>query len=136
MEGGQKMKQIIYAMQFKGSAAPKPDVSGVIEASTTAPSSTISSVMGSDGLTGTVMPIAGENASFKSEVTLTGETSFNEAGTISFGESGHSLRFSTIGQGFIGKSPECNASARLRDVAGGGRRRSVRGCQRNHHVEL
>ncbi|HJU11651.1 MAG TPA: hypothetical protein VJ728_12280 [Candidatus Binataceae bacterium] len=100
------MKEIIYAMQFKGIAAPKPGVSGVIEASTTAAATTINSVVSPDGVTGTVMPIAAEQASFKSEVTLTGQNSFTEAGTIRFGNSAHSLRFSTIGQGFIGKSPE------------------------------
>jgi hypothetical protein len=35
---------------------------------------------------------------------LTGDTSFTEAGTIRFGDSNHSLRFSTVGQGFLGKS--------------------------------
>jgi hypothetical protein len=101
------MKQVMYAMQFKGSAAPKAGVSGGIKASTTAPSCTLSSVVGPDGLTGTLLPAAGGgNASFESEVTLTGETSFTEAGSIRFGDSNHSLRFTTVGQGFLGKSPD------------------------------
>ena len=40
------MKQIIYAMQFKGRAAPKAGVSGVIIASTEAPSCALSCVLG------------------------------------------------------------------------------------------
>src|SRR5260370_36684672 len=52
------------------------------------------------------MPAPGGKASFKSEVTLTGETSFTETGTIRFGDSNQSLRFSTVGQGFLGKSPD------------------------------
>jgi hypothetical protein len=100
------MKQVIYAMQFKGTAAPKAGVSAVITASTKAPSCTLSSVVGPGGVTGTLLPVQGEQAAFESEVTLTGETSFKETGTISFGDSNHSLRFSTIGQGFLGKSPE------------------------------
>jgi hypothetical protein len=100
------MKQVMYAMQFKGSAAPKAGATGVIKASTTAPSCTLSSVVDPDGLTGTLVPAPGGKASFESEVTLTGETSFTEAGTIRFGDSNHSLRFSTVGQGFLGKSPD------------------------------
>ena len=100
------MKQVVYAMQFKGSAAPKTGVSGAIKASTTAPSCTLSSVIGPDGLKGTFLSASGGKASFESEVTLTGDTSFTETGTIRFGDSNHSLRFSTVGQGFLGKSPD------------------------------
>ncbi|HLW71180.1 MAG TPA: hypothetical protein VKS22_11230 [Candidatus Binataceae bacterium] len=100
------MNQIVYAMQFKGSAAPKAGVSGVILASTTAPSCKFSSVVGPSGVTSTLQPLPDGTASFESEVTLTGETSFIEAGTIRFGESSHLLRFSTVGQGFLGKSPD------------------------------
>jgi hypothetical protein len=100
------MKQIIYAMQFKGSAAPKAGASGVVIASPEAPSCTLSSIVGPDGVRGTLQPAPGAKASFESEVTLTGETSFTEAGTIRFSDSGHSLRFSTVEQGFLGKSPD------------------------------
>ena len=76
------MKQVIYAMQFKGNAAPKAGASGVIKASTTAPSCTLSSVVDPGGVSGTLLPVQGGKASFESEVTLTGETSFTETGTI------------------------------------------------------
>lgn len=100
------MKQVMYAMQFKGSAEPKAGVAGVIKASTTAPSCTLNSVVGPNGVMGILLPVPGGKASFESEVTLMGETSFTEAGTIHFGDSNHSLRFSTVGQGFLGKSPD------------------------------
>jgi hypothetical protein len=100
------MKQVIYVMQFKGTAAPKAGVSGVMTASTSATSCALSSAIGPGGVTGTLQPLQGGHASFESEVTLTGETSFRETGTIRFGDSNHSLRFSTIGQGFVGKSPD------------------------------
>ena len=56
------MKQIIYAMQFKGSAAPKAGASGVMEASATSTSCTLSSIIGPNGLTGTLMPAPGGKA--------------------------------------------------------------------------
>lgn len=100
------MKQVIYAMQFKGTATPKPGTSGVITASTKAPSCTVTSAVNPDGLTGGLLPLQEGQASFESEVTLAGETSFRENGIIQFGDSNHSLRFSTIGAGFLGKSPD------------------------------
>jgi hypothetical protein len=39
-------------------------------------------------------------------VTFTGETSFHEEGTISFGSNGHRLRFHTVGEGYLGASAD------------------------------
>jgi hypothetical protein len=102
------MKQIVYAMQFKGTAAPKAGVPSVIKASTSASSCTITSAIGDDGLTGTILPAAGGKASFESEVTVLDETAFNEVGTIRFGDSNHLLRFSTVGQGYLGGTLEAS----------------------------
>jgi hypothetical protein len=101
-----QMQQLIYAMQFKGQAAPVEGTSGVLRASTRAPSCTMTSLVGPEGLAGVITPAAGGAVEFVSEVTFTGESSFLESGTISFGGSGHQLRFSTVGQGFLGPSPE------------------------------
>jgi hypothetical protein len=100
------MKQVMYAMQFKGSAGPKAGASGVIKASTSAPSCTLSSQVGPEGVSGSLQTIGGGMASFESEVVLTGDTSFTEAGTIRFGDSNHLLQFSTVGQGFLGESAD------------------------------
>ncbi|HUA36118.1 MAG TPA: hypothetical protein VMA09_21085 [Candidatus Binataceae bacterium] len=100
------MKQVVYVMQFKGGATPKAGATGVIKATTSAQSCTVSSIIGAQGVSGTIQPAQGGKASFESEVTLTGETSFDEVGTIRFGDSNHALRFSTVGQGYLGKSPE------------------------------
>ena len=102
------MKQLIYAMQFKGNAAPKAGSVSVIKASTNAFSCTIRSVAGDSGLTGTIEPIAGDDASFTSEVTLLGGSAFSEAGTIRFGQSNHLLNFTTVGEGFLGSSPDAS----------------------------
>jgi hypothetical protein len=57
------------------------------------------------GLEATLEPVAGDRASFESQVTLTGESSFLESGSIHFGKR-HSLRFSTVGQGYLGASAD------------------------------
>jgi hypothetical protein len=94
------MKQIIYAMQFKGKAGPGTSAN-VMKASTNAPSTTITTEIGAEGVNGNIKPAPGGNAEFESEVTLTGETSFLEKGTIRFGD-GNRLQFSTIEHGYLG----------------------------------
>ena len=96
------MKQIIYAMQFKGKAGPGPSAN-VMKASTSASSNTLTTVVGAEGVQGKIEPSPGEKAEFESEVTLTGDTSFLEKGTIRFGGANR-LRFSTVERGYLGDS--------------------------------
>jgi hypothetical protein len=98
------LHQIIYAMQFKGTGVPVEDAPGVLRAATAAPSMTISSTVGSGGVTGVIQEDTGESARFESEVRMTGDTTFVEDGVITFGEGTHQLRFSTVGQGYLGPS--------------------------------
>jgi hypothetical protein len=56
-----------------------------------------------------VVPLEGEapqRAAFDSNVTMTGETSFDESGTMTFGDDGDRVRFSAIGDGYLGPSPD------------------------------
>lgn len=102
------MKRLIYAMQFVGQAAPVEGSSGVMRASTRARSCSISTVVAADGVTGTVTPSPGGEASFESEVTITGDKSFHEKGVIRFGSGNNLLRFTTVGEGFLDASAEPN----------------------------
>jgi len=76
------MKQIVYSMQFKGQAAPVAGSSTVLKAITNAPSSLVTTMVGPEGVSGSWKATAGDKASFESEVTITGETSFLESGSI------------------------------------------------------
>lgn len=49
---------------------------------------------------------APERAEFDTKVTMTGETSFDEQGTMTFDAGGDSVRFTTLGEGYLGPSPE------------------------------
>src|SRR3546814_16154884 len=98
------MGRILYAMQFKGQAAPTDET--VLAAKMTAASCTFNTAVGPDGVNGTLHPEEGGAARFESEVTLLGESTFREAGTIAFGDGGHSLRFSTMGEDNNGPSAE------------------------------
>jgi hypothetical protein len=99
------MRQLIYAMQFTGRATPAGPDGNVLHASTTAPSTTLTSRIGPDGLTGTVEAIPGDDATFISEVTFTSATDFLETGSITFGD-GNVLHFSTVGSGYLGASAD------------------------------
>ena len=96
------MKQLTYAMQFKGSAAPKddanPSVLGV--------KSTGKSV--GNALDGNLVEAA--RADFEGTVRMMEEGTFEEDGTISFGN-GNSLRFSTLNKGHVAPSPEPGLTA-------------------------
>src|SRR3546814_20771890 len=77
------MGRILYAMQFKGRAAPTDET--VLAAKMTAESCTFNTTVGPDGVNGTLHPEEGGAARFESEVTLISEPTFREAGTIAFG---------------------------------------------------
>lgn len=96
------MRQIIYAMQFKGQARPVEGRTGVLKATTFAPSCTIRTVVDASGIAATIEATNGERATFESEVTFTGPTQFQERGTIAFGANGNQLRFETVGEGYLG----------------------------------
>ena len=95
------MSEIIYCMQFKGTATPGSEA-GVMKATTSATSCSLKTVVGPDGVVGTFAPAEGGLAYFESVVKMTGVDTFQEDGTISFGEGDHALKFSTVGQGYLG----------------------------------
>ena len=99
------MRQLVYAMRFTGRATPACPDGSALAVTATAPSSAITATVGPAGLDGRIEPVAGGAARFASEMTLTGETSFQEIGTIAFGD-GHRLRFATVGSGYLGASAD------------------------------
>jgi hypothetical protein len=95
------MKQVVFALQFRGSASPLP--SGNLQAKTTARGQVLRTALEAGGVAGSVEEVGGAAASFESEVQVTGETSFKEWGTITYGSAGR-VRFTTVGQGLLGPS--------------------------------
>ena len=68
-----------------------------------------------------IEPAPGGKAEFESEVTLTGDTSFLEKGSIRFGDGNNRLHFSTIEHGYLGDSadPKLKSGAVMWRVDGG-----------------
>jgi hypothetical protein len=98
------MTPISYVLQFKGTAGPTNEAGTILKATTTAPGCQITTTIGPDGVTAEYQPAPGERASFESEVRITGESSFQEQGTISMGKG--RLHFSTVGEGYLGASSD------------------------------
>jgi hypothetical protein len=94
------MRQLVYALRFTGRATPAGPDGGVLAVAATAPGVTLTSTIGPDGLAAALEPTAEGEATFASELTLTGKTSFQAVGAIAFG-GGHRLRFSTVGSGYL-----------------------------------
>ena len=76
----------------------------VLQVITIASSCTITTAIGAEGVHGTLQLTEGGKAAFESAVTFTEETTFQASGSITFGEGGHRLAFSTVGQGYLGPS--------------------------------
>src|SRR5882724_8400940 len=113
------MSQIVYTMQFKGAVRPVGTSPNIMKVTTVAASCICIAAVGPHGVQATIESADGEQATFESEVTFlggfesseatsAGEAGFKETGMITFGEGEHCLRFSTIGQGYIGPSAEPN----------------------------
>ena len=98
------MREIVFALEFKGSAAPVAGADGKLAAKTTATSQVWRAVLKDDGVQGSIEPSGGAGATFESEVQIVGDGKFLESGTIAYGAAGR-LHFKTIGQGVLGASP-------------------------------
>jgi hypothetical protein len=79
------MRDLVFAMELRGSAAPVEGREGILRAQTAGRGPT------------------GETVRFVSEVLLRGET-FTEAGSIDYGGRG-TVHFDTVGTGSLGPSP-------------------------------
>lgn len=99
------MRQIAYAMQFKGKGAPKRGKKKELSAKSTSSTSSLANSLGARGPRLSIKDAARPKAAFKSNVQVLRNGQFTEDGTIDFGKAGK-LRFSTIGKGWMGPSAE------------------------------
>jgi hypothetical protein len=98
------MKDLLFALQFKGSAAPVQGSEGKLTAKTAATSQILRTTIGSKEVEPSVDTAGGGSASFESIVQMIGEGMFQESGSIAYGGAGK-LTFKTVGRGVLGPSP-------------------------------
>jgi hypothetical protein len=93
------MKQLTFALQFKGSAGPVPGSDTKLRAKASVGGPALRTALQAAGLeAGADTP-----ADFESEVQIVGDGKFLEAGTITYGAAGR-IVFETVGQGVLGPS--------------------------------
>jgi hypothetical protein len=97
------MRELVFALEFRGSAGPVPGAEGRRRARTWASSQVFRTVFRSGDVQATVELEGDSVAILESEVQVTGEGTFVESGTISYGDAGR-ITFRTVGQGVTGPS--------------------------------
>jgi hypothetical protein len=114
------MKELVFALEFKGNAGPVPGSDKRMQAKTSATSQTLRSILGADGIQASVESAGAGSASFQSEVEIVGEGMFVESGTIRYGDAGK-VSFRTVGRGTLGPSPiaQVQRGAVMWEVTGG-----------------
>ena len=98
------MREIVFALEFRGQAGPVPGSESKRQARSTAPSQTLSTVLGRGGVDARIEATGGESAVLESRVERFGDGTFVEDGTITYGPAG-SVTFETIGRGWVGPAP-------------------------------
>ena len=97
------MRELVFALQFKGKARPVAGAEGKMAAKTTASGQVSRTALTPKGVVGKIESRPGPRATFESEVQVTGAGTFVEAGRISYSKAGR-LTFETVGQGTLGPS--------------------------------
>lgn len=97
------MKQVMFPLQFKGSAGPVEGAEGKLRAQTSASGQVWRTAVTASGVQPLLESAGSGSATFESEVTMTGEGTFLEAGSIAYGTAGK-VTFKTVGQGILGPS--------------------------------
>jgi len=97
------MRQLIFALQFRGTAAPVAGAAGKLAAKTTARSQVHRTAFDGKGVQAGLESSAGGTATFESQVEMLGEGTFLESGTIAYGKAG-TVSFKTVGRGVLGPS--------------------------------
>jgi hypothetical protein len=96
------VSSLSYSLQFRGHATPLDP--GVLIARASAPSCALVTTIDGDGVHGRLEPRDGGEALLELRLTLRDDTTFDEAGTVSF-RNGHALRFRSLGPGLLSRSP-------------------------------
>ena len=94
----------MFALEFRGRAGPIDGSPTSRRARTSAPSQALRAVMTADGMETGVEPLSGHAAVLDSTVERFADSSFVEAGIITYGSLGR-VSFTTVGKGTVGPGP-------------------------------
>jgi len=95
------MRELVFALEFRGRGGPEPGSTARRRARTSAPSQALRTILGPDGVSAAIEPVPGESAVLESRVERFPDGTFVEDGTITYGRAG-SIAFDTVGRGHVG----------------------------------
>jgi len=98
------VREIVFALEFRGCGEDVPGSPGRRRARTAAPSQTLSTTLGVDGVRARVDAAAGEIAVLEARVERFGDGTFVEEGEITYGTAGR-ITFTTLGRGRVVPGP-------------------------------
>jgi hypothetical protein len=98
------VRELVFALEFRGRGGPVPGSPDRRQARTIAPSQLLRTRLHPDGVDAGVAPTEGESAVLESRVQRFPDGSFLEDGTITYGSAG-SVSFVTVGRGQVGPAP-------------------------------
>lgn len=93
--------ELVFALEFRGTAAPVPGVEGAREAQTTASTAGLSAYVGGEWLRAR---LASAPATLRARVQRFGDGTFVEEGRIVYGAAG-AIAFDTVGRGWVERRP-------------------------------
>jgi hypothetical protein len=122
------MRELVFALEFTGTAAPVPGATNRLRARTSAADQTLRTVLKED-VRASIDRNGPDTATFESEVEIVEEGAFLESGSIAYGAAGK-VTFKTVGRGLLGPSPVAGVQrgAVIWEITGGdGRFRGAQG---------
>jgi hypothetical protein len=93
-------REIVFTLEFRGRGESVPGSTTHRRARTEAPSQTLSTLIGPEGVFGAVEAVGGERATLEARVERFGDGTFVEEGEITYGSAG-TVTFATQGRGWV-----------------------------------
>jgi hypothetical protein len=103
------VRELVFALEFRGRGAAEPSSTTRRRARTTAPSQVLRARIEPAGVRASVEPVAGDSAVLESRVERFPDGTFVEDGTITYGRAG-SVTFDTVGRGYVAAAPDGSGS--------------------------
>ena len=97
-------REVVFALEFRGRGENLPGSTTRRRACTSAPSQTLSTLLGAEGVFARVEAVAGERATLEAQVERFGDGTFVEDGEIVYGSAGR-VTFTTLGRGAVAPGP-------------------------------
>ena len=97
-------RELVFTLEFRGRGENLPGSTTKRRARTSAPSQTLSTLMGPEGVFGAVEPVGGERATLEARVERFGDGTFAEEGEITYGSAGK-VTFTTQSRGWVTPAP-------------------------------